>query len=173
MSQHALTFLSYMLTGKSVFITHFGFMFAVCGSFFFFLSSVCANILHSSGPTHRKAVEVKPGDEQLNTPSHFKSDSTLNKLRGQLLINRYTLTSWIDWKREVQWCRSLTAGHFIHGSDLKRSLAAGNVRRTVQSALALLQAGRQGFVRAARISSRLFTFPTIYGHYNFNPRVPT
>lgn len=99
--------------------------------FFVFLSSVCANILRSSGPTRRKVVKVKPGDEQLNTPSRFKSDFTLNKLRGQLLINRYTLTSWIDPKREVQRCRSLTAGHFICGSDLKRSPAAGNVRRTV------------------------------------------
>lgn len=141
MSQRALTFLFYMLTEKSVFITRFGFMFAVCGSCCFF-SSVCANILRSSGPTRRKVVKVKPGDEQLNTPSHFKSNSTLNKLRGQLLINRHTLTSWIDPKREVQRCRSLTAGHSVHGSDLKRSLAAGNVRRTVQSALDLLQAGR-------------------------------
>lgn len=102
-----------------------------------FFSSVCANIPRSYGPSWLKVVKVKPGDEQLDTPSHFKSDSTLNKLRGQLLINHYTLTSWIDPKREVQRCR-----HFIHGSDLKRSRAAGNVSRTVQSALDLLQAGR-------------------------------
>lgn len=58
------------------------------------------------------------------------------------MINRYTLTSWIDPKREVQRCRSLTAGHFIRGSDLKRSPAAGNIRRTVQSAPDPSQAGR-------------------------------
>jgi len=59
-------------------------------------------------------------------PSLFKSDSTLNKPRGGLLINRYTLMSWIDLKSGQQ-CRSLT----VKGPPLQRVSCKGKgLRRT-------------------------------------------
>lgn len=48
--------------------------------------------------TNRKVQKVKHRGKQLDV-APLSSDSTLNKLRGGLLINHYTLMSWIDLKR--------------------------------------------------------------------------
>lgn len=59
--------------------------------------------------------------------SLLKSDSTLSKLRGWLLINHYTLMSLIDLKRG-QHCTSLTMGYFIHWSGFKGAFVYGVIR---------------------------------------------
>lgn len=66
---------------------------------------VCACVLFWSNL--EKGTKGDTRGQAARYASLFKSDSTLNKLRGWLLINRYTLMSWIDLKRGQQ-CRSLT-----------------------------------------------------------------
>lgn len=83
---------------------------------FLFVFQVCAN---SCCEDHvlmwsnlEKGTKGETRGQAVRYPSLFKSDSTLNNLRGWILINHYSLMSWIDLKRGQQ-CRSLTVWDFF------------------------------------------------------------